>query len=128
VNAACVPERVLSPDFLIPPLLDFSSLERPGGGVAVDERGAARVVLGLREGVEGREAGRWAREPSSARRSCSDWEEVVGLDVRALVVVLGRGCALALRSSSCARRSSGWLGFLVAMVKAGMGGRDGLGG
>jgi hypothetical protein len=99
--------------------MDFSSLERPGGGVAVEvrvgERAAERAVEGFRDGVAGRLAGRWARLPSSARRSCSDWELAVGLEVRE-VVVLGRGCALAPRSSSWARRSSGWAVFLAAMV------------
>jgi hypothetical protein len=40
---------------------------------------------------------------------------VVGLDVRD-VVVLGRVCACAPRSSSCARRSSGFAVFLAAML------------
>jgi hypothetical protein len=120
VNAACVPDLVLSPDLRSPPLFDFSSLERPNGGVAVDvrvgERAADLAVLGFKDGVAGRLAGRCARLPSSARRSCSDWLVVVGLEVRDAVVVLGRVCAWAPRSSSCARRSSGWAVFLAAIV------------
>ena len=65
VNAACVPDRVLSPDLRSPPLFDFSSLERPNGGVAVDvrvgERAADLVVLGFRDGVAGRAGGALGR-------------------------------------------------------------------
>jgi hypothetical protein len=54
-------ERVLSPD-LRGPVLDFSSLDRPGGGVAVELRMGDRLptvegALGLREGVPGRLVG-----------------------------------------------------------------------
>lgn len=109
---------MLSPDFRCPPLFDFSSLERPGGGVAVDvlvgDRAADRMVLGLSEGVPGLLAGLWARFPNSASSSCSDWLDVVGLGVRD-AVVLGRVCACAPRSSSCARRSSGLALFFAAM-------------
>jgi hypothetical protein len=61
VNAACVPDLVLSPDLRCPPLFDFSSLERPGGGVAVEvlvgDRAVDLMVLGLSEGVPGLLAG-----------------------------------------------------------------------
>lgn len=96
VNAACVPDLVLSPDLRCPPLFDFSSLERPGGGVAVDvrvgERAADLTVLGFKDGVAGLLAGLCARFPSSASSSCSDWLDVLGLDIRD-ALVLGRVCA-----------------------------------
>ena len=87
-------DLALSPLFLKPPAEAFSSLLRPGGGVAVDVRTGERLaavdeVLGLSEGVPGRLVG-LARSPRSLRRSDSVWEDLAGPDERAFAVtVLG---------------------------------------
>ena len=87
---------MLSPD-LRWPLLDFSSLGRPGGGVAAALRFGERLPaaddgLGRMEGVAGRLVGLWeARLSSSASKSCSDcdWAARACFDGREIVGLVG---------------------------------------